>query len=123
MRSLLLIAHGSRRETANREIRQLTAQLAERLGGSFDHVGSCFLELADPDIPAAIDDAVANGANTIVILPYFLATGRHVAEDIPAIVGEKQAQYPDVHFHTAAYPGAAPEILDLLTALARSAPD
>lgn len=123
MRSLLLIAHGSRRETANREIRQLTAQLAERLGESFDHVGSCFLELAEPDIPTAIDDAVARGARSIVILPYFLATGRHVAEDIPAIVGEKQTQYPQVRFRTAAYPGASSEILDLLAALARSVPD
>ncbi len=123
MRSLLLIAHGSRREAANQEIRQLTASLAERLGDRYDHIGCGFLELADPDIPTAIDAAVARGATEVVILPYFLATGRHVAEDIPAIVTDKRAQYPAVRIHMSPYPGAVPEILDLLAGLARSVPD
>lgn len=120
MHSLLLIAHGSRREAANQEIRQLTTQLAERLNGNFEHIESCFLELADPDIPTAIDAAVSKGADEVVILPYFLAVGRHVAEDIPAVVEEKQAQYPAVRFHTVAYPGAVPEMLDLLAGLVGS---
>ncbi|MDX1605111.1 MAG: CbiX/SirB N-terminal domain-containing protein [Candidatus Competibacterales bacterium] len=123
MRSLLLIAHGSRRAAANEEIRRLAAQLAERMGPRYGHVGCGFLELAEPDIPAAIDAAVDRGATEIVVLPYFLATGRHVAEDIPAAVAERQARHPTVRLRIAAYPGAAPEMLDLLAALVEAASD
>ena len=55
MRSLLLVAHGSRREASNQEIRNLTAALAGRAIGRFGHVGCAFLEIARPSIPEAIE--------------------------------------------------------------------
>ncbi len=118
---LLLVAHGSRREASNQEVRELTDRLAQRIGGDYDGVDCAFLELAPPSIPEAIDQAVAQGSVRITVLPYFLVAGRHVAADIPGIVELKQRQHPDVAIDTAKYLGQAEEVLDLLEAIARSA--
>lgn len=115
---LLLVAHGSRREASNEEVRQLTGRLGGRIGGEYDAVRCAFLELASPLIPEAIDQAVADGATRITLLPYFLVAGRHVAADIPGIVEQKQRDHPLVELRTARYLGQAEEVLDLLEAIA-----
>jgi len=83
MKYLLIIAHGSRRAGSNEEIGQIAKLVAGQPGNSFDHVSSAFLEIAKPSIPEGINDCIAKGATHITILPYFLAAGRHVVEDIP----------------------------------------
>ena len=118
-RCLILVAHGSRRAAANDEVRQLAERLGERLRRRYAHTLWAFLELAEPSIPAAIDRAVAQGAGEIVVLPYFLATGRHVAEDIPELVAAKRAEHPAVTIRTTPYLGVAEGVLDLLAELAR----
>lgn len=42
------------------------------------------------------DKCVNRGASTVVIAPYFLSKGRHIQDDIPALVKEAQAKYPGV---------------------------
>ncbi len=88
---LLLVAHGSRRQQANQEV----LQLCQRLTGSvnFAAVSAAFLELAQPSLADAIDQAVAAGAARIVILPYFLGAGRHVNEDIPALIAAARERH------------------------------
>jgi len=107
MRSLLLVAHGSRRAASNQEIRGLTAALSEQARKRFGHVGCAFLEIAEPSIPDGIEAAVRAGAREVVVLPYFLSAGRHVAEDIPAEVERKQADCPEVRIRIAPYLGLA----------------
>ena len=51
MHALLLIAHGSRREASNQEVRELAARLERIAGDRFGRVIPAFLELAEPDIP------------------------------------------------------------------------
>jgi sirohydrochlorin ferrochelatase len=114
MKSLILIAHGSRRQQSNDEVHDLTEALRRQAGEALDRVECAFLELAEPAIPEAIDAAAAAGSDIIYVLPYFLNSGRHVAEDIPGIVGEKRRQYPDIELIQTPILGAAPGILDLL---------
>ena len=121
MRSLILVAHGSRREASNEEIRRLTGTLTEKAGSRFDLVSCAFLGLVDPSIPEGSEQAVRHGASEIVILPYFLSAGRHVAEDIPAAVAAKRRQYPKVTISIAPYLGLAAGIPDLLLTAASQA--
>lgn len=113
MKSLLLIAHGSRRTESNDEVRALAVRLGE-MTRSFDTVSCAFLELAVPSIPEGIEACVQQGADEIVILPYFLSAGRHVAEDIPALVQPKQAQYAALKIELHPYLGAADALPALL---------
>lgn len=114
MHYLLLIAHGSRRSESNDEVRALAERLRERAGGRFDRIRCAFLELADPDIPGAIDQCVAEGASRILAVPYFLSAGRHVAHDIPAHVDAKKRQYPDLDIRLAEHLGAMPGLVDVI---------
>ncbi|MEZ5478417.1 MAG: CbiX/SirB N-terminal domain-containing protein [Thiolinea sp.] len=112
--ALLLVAHGSRRQRSNDEVRELAATVAQQAGERFMHVDCAFLELAEPSIEAGIDQCVAAGAEAVVVMPYFLSAGRHVAEDVPAIVRKKQTEYPQVSLRLSAYLGAAPSISQLI---------
>lgn len=114
MKALLLIAHGSRRAASNDEVRQLARRLAERAGGRYDMVDAAFLELAEPSIPDGIQCCINRGAQEVVVLPYFLSAGRHVAEDIPNEVQTKIDQYPDLSIRIAPYLGSADGVVDLL---------
>ena len=124
MRSLLLIAHGSRREASNDEVRELTKQLrnyaAKKGDGSkplFEYVDCAFLELAPPSIPEGIHMCVSKGATEITVLPYFLSAGRHVSEDIPAEVDSVREKYPDVEIKITDYLGSSAGICELLLSL------
>lgn len=114
MKSLILVAHGSRRAESNDEVRRLTEVLRERAGDGYECVRCAFLELAEPSIPDGIEASVREGATDITVLPYFLSAGRHVVTDIPNQVAAKQHQYPDVSIRIAPYLGAAGGIADLL---------
>jgi sirohydrochlorin ferrochelatase len=113
-KSLLLIAHGSRRAASNMEVQALTERLAYRVADRFSHVRCAFLEFAQPSIPEAIDAAVLMGDSEIVVLPYFLACGNHVSQDIPEIIAAKRAQHASVRIELKPYVGTSPAMLDLL---------
>lgn len=114
MHSLLIVAHGSRRDSSNDEVRALTECLRQRAGARFARVSCAFLELAEPSIPDGIDALVEAGTRRVTVLPYFLSAGRHVATDIPEAVERKRRQYPSVHIELASYVGASEGMIDLL---------
>lgn len=117
MNALILLAHGSRRAASNEEVQAMAAQIARRLPGL--RVSAAFLELAEPEIGTAIDRQVAAGARQVLLLPYFLAAGRHVVEDIPAIVEARRARHAEVDIRLLPYLGEAPGMADFLAALVR----
>lgn len=84
-RALVLVAHGSRRESSNDEVRRVAAQLADE---RYEMVHAAFLELAEPLIPDGVQRCLDAGIEEVVVLPYFLSAGRHVVEDIPAEVAK-----------------------------------
>ena len=117
MRSLLLVAHGSRRELSNDEVRSVTDKLRANAGKRFDMVECAFLELAEPSIPDGIEKCIQQGATRVDVLPYFLSAGRHVGKDIPECVALKQAEHPDVDIHLVTHLGAAAAIPELLLSM------
>jgi len=120
MKALLIVAHGSRREESNDEIRALTKTLATQVTEHFDLVDSAFLELASPLIPDGIQSLVDRGAQHVQILPYFLARGTHVADDIPAEVAKAQAVNPSITMALSQYLGASAAMPNMLRDIAVS---
>ena len=86
MKALLIVAHGSRRDNSNDEVRALGHSVAQHPANDYDRVACAFLELAEPSIPEGLTALMDEGATDITVLPYFLSAGRHVTEDIPAEV-------------------------------------
>ena len=117
----MVIAHGSRAGAANDAHRRAVEALDARCGPA---VRPAFLELAGPDLQTAIDGVVAAGATSVAVLPLFLYPGRHVQEDIPALVAAAQQRHPEVPVRLLESFGARPEVADLLaTQIAAAVPD
>ena len=116
-RALLLVAHGSRLSEANVEVAQLVERLREISIDRFEIVTHAFLEIAKPDIPTGIDACVAQGAIQLWVLPYFLAAGRHVRDDVPALLEQARARHPQVTIHLCEHLGAEAELPELLLRL------
>ncbi len=109
MKSLLVVAHGSRRAESNDEVRDLVNKLAG-MEQDFFQIKAAFLELADPLIPDGIRQLIENGAKEVVVMPYFLSAGRHVTKDIPTDVAIVQNEYPDIKITIAPYLGASDDV-------------
>ncbi len=120
MRALLIVAHGSRREDSNDEVRALGKVVAARARGEFDQVSCAFLELAEPSIPEGIKALAAQGMREITLVPYFLSAGRHVVEDIPAEIKKAGSLPEGVTVRVAPYLGCSQEMADLLLAQGRA---
>lgn len=121
MHALLLIAHGSRRQASNDEVRDLTQTLKQQTDDQFQIVECAFLELAEPTIPDGVSACVEKGAESVTILPYFLSAGRHVVTDIPEELQKAQAKHPQVNLKTAPYLGSAQDISKILLGLCKQA--
>ena len=91
---VVIVDHGSKRPEANALLADVAAMFRETSGAAI--VEPAHMELAGPTIADAIAACVQQGAEEIVVHPYFLAPGRHSTEDIPRMVAEAAAQYPDV---------------------------
>ena len=117
MHALLLIAHGSRREASNQEVRELADRVAELAAERFDCVVPAFLELAEPSIRAGVDICAKAGATRVTVVPYFLSAGRHVAGDIPAELGKAARKHPGLRIYQCDYLGKHASIPELLLAL------
>ena len=120
-RGLVLVAHGSRRESSNEEVWGIAAQLAGRAGERYQMVHAAFLELAEPLIPDGIQQCLDAGMEEVVVLPYFLSAGRHVVEDIPAEVA-KVNNASNATVRIAPYLGAAGGLSEILLTQAASGP-
>lgn len=113
MKYLLLVAHGSRKQSSNHEVILLAEKLAS-MPSIFEGIEPAFLELAEPDIPTAIETCLKQGASEIVVYPYFLAAGKHVAIDMPGQLLRISQQYPDIQFNLTSHLGRADALLPLI---------
>jgi len=113
MNHLLVVAHGSRLAASNDEVRELV-DLMRKHNQVYDRIECAFLELAAPSISEGIQTCIDGGAKEVIVLPYFLAAGTHVVNDIPGLIGEKQQQYPDIVIQQARHVGALPGMIELM---------
>ena len=118
--AIIVFAHGSRVRDANAGVQELARQVQQ--AGEFQYVRSAFLEMAQPDLPAAIADAVAAGRRKIIIIPYFLTMGIHLRRDLPELVARERDRYPGVEIHVGdsleGHPGLPSLLIDRILALA-----
>jgi sirohydrochlorin ferrochelatase len=92
--AIILFAHGSRVEDANSGVRKLARQVEQ--SGGFDYVRAAFLEMARPNLPTAISEAVSAGRRRIIVIPYFLTMGVHLRHDLPQLIAHEREQHPGV---------------------------
>lgn len=121
MRAIVVLDHGSRSADANAQLEELARRLAPRLPGTLVRVAH--LELAEPNLAEAIDACAAAGATEIWVHPFFVATGRHVGEDIPRQVAACARRYPELAIRVTPPLGLHPSVVDAVLARIAEAVD
>ena len=117
--ALLLIAHGSRVENANEDLRELARHLEAT--SSYPIVEPCYLELAEPDIFSGGRRCVEREAERVILLPYFLSAGIHVYRDLSAARQALCEAYGDAEFILAQPIGRHPKMSEIVLDRAREA--
>ncbi len=110
--AILLIAHGSRQQSANDDLHELAARLSTE--GTYPIVEPCFLELAEPELLAGGHRCVGLGATRVLMIPYFLSAGVHLRRDLTAARDELNRRHPGVEFLLASPLGPHPLLDDLV---------
>ena len=90
---IIVVDHGSRRDESNQYIIEIATLYQQQTEAAV--VEPAHMELAQPDIAAAYDRCVKQGAKYVVVHPYFLAPGRHWHEHIPALSKAAAARHPE----------------------------
>jgi sirohydrochlorin ferrochelatase len=112
--AVLLIAHGSRYQSANDDLHELAARLVAT--GKYPIVEPCFLELAEPDITTGGSRCVARGATLVLMVPYFLSAGVHLLRDLTAARDDLSRLHSEVEFRLGPPLGPHPLLDALVTA-------
>jgi sirohydrochlorin ferrochelatase len=124
--AIILIDHGSRRAESNEQLLEVVEAYRRHSGCGL--VEPAHMELAEPSLATAFARAVDRGARRVIVVPYFLAPGRHWQEDIPRLAAEAAAPFPAVEWEVAAPLGLHPKMLEIIDqrvedALGRQHPD
>jgi len=90
--AILLFAHGSSLEKANRAVHELARGIQTL--GPYSYVRATFLELAHPDLGEAVAQAVEAGLRRVIVIPYFLTVGVHLQRDLPNLIAPLTEKYP-----------------------------
>lgn len=105
MKAFVIIAHGSRSESANAEFLALAQALSPQLSQYQLH-SACFLEIAKPSLDECCAELVAQGVDSIDIYPLFFNRGKHVAIDIPEAIANLTRLHPKVSYNILPYFGS-----------------
>jgi cobalt/nickel transport system ATP-binding protein len=99
---VVLVGRGSSDPDATSDLYKLARLLADGRGIGF--VEPAFIQVTQPDVPAALERARRLGAKTIVVMPLFLFTGVLV----PRVYRQAQewaAEHPEIELRAAAHLG------------------
>lgn len=117
--ALLLIAHGSRNPDANADLFFVVDAMRQR--GNFFLVESAFLEMVSPTIIEGGLCCVEQGAEEVILLPYFLSAGVHARQDLQDYRDKLEQRCPGVSFVVGKPLGRHPALLDIVAERAEQA--
>lgn len=109
---VVIVDHGSTRDESNRMLEDFVDMF--RQAGRFAIVEPAHMELAEPSIQTAFNRCVEQGAQRVVVAPYFLSPGRHWHKDIPNLVAEAARKHPGVGYLVTAPIGLHPLMCQLI---------
>ena len=114
---LILIAHGSPKESWRESVERMVESLQAEVGDR--GVRLAYMDHTPPTLMDAIGQAVEEGADTIRVLPLFLTGEGHVTRDIRPMVEEARAKYGHVQVELLPAIGQHPLFKELLVGIAR----
>ncbi len=117
--ALILFAHGSRDPEWVKPFEALREKLQQR--SPHVAVALAYLEASPPSLDETIRALAARGVTTLRVLPLFLAMGKHLRNDIPALAARVAAAHAGLTIEFLPALGEAPEFVDALERIAERA--
>lgn len=108
---VVLVGRGSTDPDGNAEVAKVARLLWE--GRGYAGVEFCFVSLAEPSVPAALDKARKLGAGRVVVAPYFLFAGV-LPDRVAAQADAFAARHPRIDVRVAGLIGDCPELAGLV---------
>ncbi|XP_026405083.1 sirohydrochlorin ferrochelatase, chloroplastic-like [Papaver somniferum] len=109
---VIIVDHGSRRKESNLLLNDFVAMFRDKTG--YPIVEPAHMELAEPSIKDAFGSCVRQGANRVIVSPYFLSPGRHWKQDIPSLTAEAAKEHPGVTYLITAPLGLHEQIVEVV---------
>lgn len=109
----IIVGHGSLRSDSGSAMIRIAARLREQGVASIVEAG--FLNYNRPTFAEAVAKCLAQGANDIIVQPYFLIAGVYVVNELPQLVKATIPNQNGVHFHIAEPLGAHSALVKLAT--------
>jgi precorrin-8X/cobalt-precorrin-8 methylmutase len=98
---VIIICHGSRGERGDAEVsealRRITEGVKSLLPPGVEVIGAA-LQFNHPTLEEAVESLAMRDVEQMVIMPYFLFSGRHITEHIPQLIAKLKRIYPKKHF-------------------------
>jgi sirohydrochlorin cobaltochelatase len=116
VKGIVLFGHGSRDPLWRAAMDAVAGRIAEQTPQV--PVRCAFLELQEPGLAAAVADLLGMGVTAVVVVPMFLGTGRHVREDLPALVDGLADGFPGIAFELRPPVGEDARVVDLIAKIA-----
>ncbi len=120
MKGIVLFGHGARNPEWAEPFHRIRAAMFVRDPDAMVELG--FLEAMQPTLDQAIDALVARGARRIDIVPIFIATGAHIAKDLPQLAAAAMDRHPHVEVTIAAPVGQAVTVIEAMANYALDPP-
>ncbi len=114
--AVIILGHGSRGGGNDAALKRIVEAL--RRSSGVDIIEYAFLQYAQPTADAALDRCIRQGANEIVIVPFFMQAGAHVTRDIPDFIRKARTQYPECDIRSTDHVGAHPLMTQIVMDLA-----
>jgi len=109
--AVILFAHGAREP----EWAQPLEGIRDRLRAAGVQVELAFLEFMSPSLDETAAALADKGAETVIIVPLFLAQGAHLKRELPVIVERIRKRHAKTAFRVTPALGDSPEILAAIT--------
>jgi sirohydrochlorin cobaltochelatase len=116
MTAIVLFAHGSRDPAWQRPMLNVAQRIRDLAPEAW--VGCAYLELTEPSLLQIVDQAIKQGHVHIRVVPMFLGVGKHVREDLPALMDQMQKAHPGVVFDLQAAVGEQTSVIEALAQVA-----
>jgi sirohydrochlorin cobaltochelatase len=112
--ALILFAHGARDPDWASPLQRVSTAVRAKAPGL--RVELAFLEFMSPTLSDCAEAMIAEGFESIVVLPMFIAQGGHLKNDVPRILDELRARNPKVSFELASPVGEEESIVQAMAA-------
>lgn len=106
--AVILFGHGARDPEWSGPIERV--RVAMRANQPELRVELAFLEFMRPSLAEAVASLHADAFRQILIVPMFIAQGGHLKREVPQMVAELRAAYPDIDITLAGVVGEAPGV-------------